>query len=791
MLSRELNLGRMVVRYRWWIILVSVLMILFVSSGGRFIKFDNDERVYFSEDNPQLQAYEEIEKTYTKNYNIFFVLAPQGGDIFNRDVLIAVAELTEKAWKIPNANRVDSLSNFQYTYSTGDDFIIEDLIDNAPDLSDADIVRIKEIALSEPVLLNNIVSTQGHVTGINVNVLNPGKHEAEVNHAAQHARVIKQEIEEKYPDVKVYLNGGLMFGNAFQEVAREDMSTLVPLMYGIILFLILFLLRTVSGTFATLIIIGASTLTAMGMSGWLGISLNATSVNAPTIILTLAVADCVHVLVTMIMSMRKGMSKHEAISESLRVNTQPIVLTSVTTAIGFLCMNFSDAPPFGDLGNIVAVGVLAAMVFSLVLLPALMAVLPLKVRVTNADEESLTDRLSENIIRHRRPLLMGNLLIISIAVLGIANIELDDNFIGYFDQRYEIRQAADFTQQNLTGLDIIEYSLKSEGSGGINDPHYLQTVEAFANWYREQDNVTHVKVITDTIKRINQNMHEDDPAYYRIPDDPDLAAQNMLLYEMSLPYGLDLNNQINIDKSATRMVVIFANSSAKQLREMDEHARAWLQRHAPPSMFTYGSSLSLMFAHISERNVKQMLGGTLLALILISILLMIALRSVKLGLISLVPNLVPACVAFGVWGVFVGEVGLAIAVVGSMTLGVIVDDTVHFLSKYRRAREQYKLNSEEAVQYSFATVGRALMMTTLVLVVGFCVLTFSGFKINADMGLLAALAIAFALIIDFLFLPPLLLAMDSGRRSSSIVKRILSKDFSPHEESKIREKAIV
>lgn len=756
----ENMLGHWVVRYRWWIILSSILIVGLASSGAGRIVFNDDNRVYFSEKNPQLKALEELEDTYTKNENVLFVLVPEDGKIFTRTTLTAIEELTNKAWKIPYSNRVDSISNFQHTYAQGDELIVEDLVRRASQLSDQQIEQIKQVAIQEPLLVNRLISPRGNITGINVNVLKPGQSEKEVLEIAAASRKIKAEIEREYPNVKVYLNGGVMFGNAFEEVSMEDISTLVPLMYGILIILMMVLLRSFSGTFATLVIIGVSTTTALGLAGWLGISLNATAVNAPTIILTLAIADCIHILTSMFMAMHRGMNRHDAIIESLRINTQPVILTSVTTAIGFLSMNFSDAPPFRDLGNIVTMGVMVALVFSLTFLPAMMAVIPLRVSKINNERKLAMDRFGEFVVRYRKPLLFGNLAIIALAVSGLTNIQLNDNFVKYFDQRYEIRQSADFIQANLTGLDAIEYSLNSGEAGGINDPSYLAKIEEFADWYRSQPKVTHVNVITDTIKRLNENMHADNFIYYRIPESRELAAQYMLMYEMSLPYGLDLNNQINVDKSATRMVVTFANSSSKELRAADERARAWLTANAPPSMFTYGASVSLMFAHISERNIDQMLTGTVLAMLLISGVLLFALRSFKLGMVSMVPNLVPAAMAFGFWGMFVGEVGLTIAVIGTMTLGIVVDDTVHFLSKYRRARNEHHLNSQDAVKYAFSTVGKAMFITTIVLVAGFTTLTFSGFKLNSDMGLMAAVAIGIALLVDFLFLPPLLMAVD-------------------------------
>jgi predicted RND superfamily exporter protein len=348
----------------------------------------------------------------------------------------------------------------------------------------------------------------------------------------------------------------------------------------------------------------------------------------------------------------------------------------------------------------------------------------------------------------------------SVLIAGISRIELNDEWLRYFDESYDIRTASDFSTENLTGFDVIEYSLNSGEAGGINNPEYLKKLEEFAAWYRKQPNVVHINSITTIIKRLNKNMHRDDETYYRIPEDRELAAQYLLLYEMSLPFGLDLNNQINVDKSATRFIVSFKSMSAKVTREMDMKAREWLKENAPEEMFTYGSGLTVIWAHISQRNIDSMLRASFLALVLISGLMIFALRSLKLGLLSLVPNLTPALMAFGVWGMTVGQIGLGLSVVVAMTLGIVVDDTVHFMSKYIRARRENNTDSADAVRYSFHTVGNAMMITTASLVGGFLVLTWSGYSMNSDMGLLSAITITIALLMDFFFLPVLLMKTD-------------------------------
>jgi hypothetical protein len=183
-------------------------------------------------------------------------------------------------------------------------------------------------------------------------------------------------------------------------------------------------------------------------------------------------------------------------------------------------------------------------------------------------------------------------------------------------------------------------------------------------------------------------------------------------------------------------------------------------------MWSHATGLSVMFSHISERNIKSMLGGTTFALVMISGILMFALKSFKMGMISLVPNLAPATMTFGFWGLVVGEIGMAVSVIAAITLGIVVDDTVHFLSKYTRARREMGLSSAEAVRYSFRTVGVALVTTSVIVAAGFLVLTQSGFKINSSLGLLTAITIAFALMADFLFLPPLLMKLDRDKTAT-------------------------
>ena len=613
-----------IVNHPWRLLVLSVIVILMTASGGRFLQFSNDYREFFSADNPQLLAFEELQDTFNKADNVMFVLAPDDGEVFSNKTLSLIEDITDKSWQIPYSSRVDSISNYQHTVAEEDDLIVANLVEGASQFSQADLDRVRDIATHEPLLVHRLISPKGHVTAINVTVQLPGESLNEVGEVVAAARALRDEVLAVNPDIKIYLSGLSMMDNSFGESAQQDMQNLVPLMFLVVIVVLGLLLRSVSATIATVIIIFSAILFGMGSMGWLGWKLTPPTASAPTIILTMAVADAVHLLVTFLQNMRAGQDKKAAMSDSLRVNLQPIFITSITTAIGFMSMNFSDVPPFHDLGNVVAIGVLIAFVLSITTLPALMMILPVRVRQTATSDTSQKSmaKLADFVVVNSRKLLWSMGLIGLVLVSLLPTNKLDDQFVEYFDETVEFRRDTDFTVENLSGIYDIHYSLKQGESGGVNDPEFLRQVELFANWLRGQKYVMHVRTVTDIYKRLNKNMHGDDPSYYRLPETRELAAQYLLLYEMSLPYGLDLTDQIDIDKSATRLTVTFENLHTEQVLALEEKIGAWLETNTPEIEFS-GASATIMFAHIGKRNVNSMLLGTALALVLISFILIL------------------------------------------------------------------------------------------------------------------------------------------------------------------------
>ncbi|SGZ08253.1 Putative uncharacterized protein [Moritella viscosa] len=737
-----------------------LIFVVLAAGGAQNLVFKNDYRIYFGEDNPQRTAFESMQKVYSKSDNISFVVVPKGKDVFTRAHLEALTSLTKQSWQIPYSTRVDSITNFQYSYAEEDDLIVTDLVTDPENLSQADLERIEKVALNDPLLVNKIISKAGHVSVVNVTVQLPGIDPIlEVPEVAASVRAIRAQFIAKYPDSEVYLSGVVMMNNAFGEAAMNDSATLTPLMFLVVILAIGLLLKTISGTIATVLVIFMSIVTTMGIAGWTGFYLSGPLSSAPTMILTLAVADCIHILASMFYEMRQGVNKRLAIQKSLALNLKPIFLTSVTTAIGFLSMNFSDSPPYRDLGNLVAMGVMFAFIFSMTIFPALLTVLPIRTKVSKDSKGNSISMLAEFVINKRKLLLPVMSIIILVFAAFIPKNELNDDFVKYFDESVPYRAATDFMQENLSGMTVLEMSINTGIASGINNPDYLNKLSDFTDWLRELPETDHVNTLTDILKRLNQNMHAEDTAWYKLPNSQELSAQYLLLYEMSLPYGLDLNNQLNVDKSSSKIVATFKNLTSNEMVRLEQDINTWFELNAPAYDVDIASP-SLMFAHIGQRSINSMLIGTVVALLLISLLLGVVLKSWRFGVLSLLPNLAPAAVAFGIWGLYDGQIGLGLSVVMGMTLGIVVDDTVHFLSKYLHARRDLNTDSSTAVHYAFDHVGRALCVTTFVLIAGFLVLAQSSFKLNSDMGMLTAITIFIALVIDFFFLPPLLMLLD-------------------------------
>ena len=767
------RLADFVVNNRIRVAVLTLICAFAVFSGIPNLKLDTDGRVFMAADNPDKILLDKFEQEFAKDDNLAIIVKPADGNVFTPRTLGAIGELTEELWNLPYVRLVNSITRFQNTYADGDMMVVEDLVPDPQTVTPEEAATARDTALDRIEIINSLISADGSATAISVIFRLPGVDlVSEIPNINAEAEPLLARYRAEYPEIEFKASGSVAISQAFATASQKDGETLTPSMLLAMLLVVGILLRSVTGALLILVLATLSALVSLGALGWTRIPINSATAVAPLMVITLAVASSVHILSSIRQTMQETPERTEWARRALADHGLGITVAIFTTAIGFLSLNFSISPPFRQLGNMVAAGMVGVWVFTIFLLPGLICWLPMRQIKKAASVDRFIVWLGEFVIRNQRRLLLGIPLVILGFAAGISQIKLEDDFLRYFDERFETRRATDLYETNLGGLNVLEYSVDTGVESGINSVAYLESLDAFASFLREQPEVSHIRILSDTIKRLNMNMNGDDSAFYRIPDTDEEASQYLFLYELSLGYGMDLTDQINVDRSSTRVSAFVPFATTTQLLELDDKVQAWFAENAA-ELANPVTGQTHVYTMISARDVPSMLKGTTLALVFISFVIFLVLRNLKLGLVSLVPNLVPAAMGFGLWGFMVGNVTLAVSIVVAMTLGIVVDDTVHFILKYANARKRGE-SAEDSVRYAFKSVGMALTVTSLGLVIGFAILGQSGFAVNRDMARLTAITLSFALFVDFLFLPPLLIFLDRMKTMKTSISNAAS-----------------
>ena len=761
-------------------LVLSTVILIFSAFGVSKLGFNGDFRHMFGEENRDLMTLDKIEAEFLQADNVVFLIKPANNKVFNKSTLEKVEALTDTLWETPYSIRVDSVSNYQRSSSTDDVFTVEPLIEEAAALTQADVDSIQAFARQDAYLKKGLVSSAENVTSMIVTLalpMDPIKRLPAVIEMVGYLNDVKAKLLADNPGMEAHFMGGPSLEASMVDVVKDDLGTLMPITVIVSFFTLGLLLRSGTSVMGTIFIIITANVFTMGVAGWMGYSLTPTSMMAPMMVLVLAMADSVHVLTQYIVAFRQGNTKEDAMKISLESNMVPIILTSVTTAIGFLGMNFSESPAFHDFGNITAMGVLFAFVYTVTYLPGIVLAFPMEPNEKPLKLTPMMESYARFVIKRQKPLLWGGAFMIPIVCAFIPQNELNDNIIEYFDDSMPLSEAVSFANEHLSGFQYILFSLDSKEEGGANEPEFLTKVDEFSEWIRAQNNVSHVFSYVDIMLNLNKAMHNDDDAFKTVPDSRELAAQYLLLYEMSLPAGNDLTRDVNADRSAVRLMISLNTMPNKELTALDRSAQKWWQDNAPQFAYTGGGSRSLMFANIGQIIVMDMIFGSSVALFFITLIILVGIRSIKYGVISLIPNILPAAIVYGAWGFLVGEVNQAAAMTFSISLGLVVDDTVHFLTKYIKARHAGK-TSEESIYYSFSTAGAALLVTSAAIIAGQMVLMLSSFVPNQTMAIMLSSILGIALLLDFSILPPVLLLIDKKKEAKQAAKSSIQSQLS-------------
>ncbi len=744
----------LMIKLRWLVIAFWIPPLVCAFWGLQYLTLTADTRVFFDERNPYLLELEAFEKKYSQNNNLLIVVHNPEGSVFDRKILQTLSELTEAAWKLPYASRVDSLANFQRVYASEDLISIESYISPGEDLTPVKVETIRKEALSDSAIVNRLVSQDEQTAGVNINFNLPSRASDEIRTIVESARALIARYETQDNNLSFHVTGNVALMRVFSEAIEMDQSLLIPITLVVSALILAYLLGSAGAVLSVGSILVLSSGAAMGIAGWAGMVLNPASVVAPIVIMILAIASTVHVVSAVQRNVGLGMDTIAAVRAAFYENAAPVTLASLTTAIGFFALNLSSSPPFRDMGNAIIVGIILSFLLIFTWLPAVLSFAGLPPKRPSSDKIM---EVMGRTVSAVSPFFLLLVLISSFgAFQGVQNIVLDDDFVRGFDDRFDYARASDFAEENLTGLNILEFDLSAGGPEKAYDPTYLKTVDEFAAWLRGQKHVANVTSIADIGKKVNQAMEGGAVDAYHLPADTSTSAQYFLLYELSLPLGLELSDFVNVDRSSSRLTVLLRHATSGDIRTLNENAQDWLKANAPSHMHTAGTSINVVFAHLSRLTIQSMILSTFISILAISVIIGVTLRSASLGLVSLVTNSLPIAMGFGIWGFLFGQMGLAAAVVTAITFGIVVDDTVHFLAKYQNAMSSLRKDHRNAVIHAFVHAGTPMLITTLAICAGFSILTLSGFEINRTLAALTVIIVSCALLVDWFLLPALL-----------------------------------
>ena len=758
----------LIIKLRWLIVIAVPVIVLILSTELKNTQFEGSNRIWFEKGSRILSDYDDFKMTFGADNNILISFTDDNG-IFNKKALGTVKRITEKLWTTKYISRVDSITNYQYVHSdpdNPDDILINNFIENIDELTDEDLKTKEKIALSDDQVKNLIISSDGKTTTISA-VLVPFEDENE--YINLEIKNLVEDIiteENKFTGYTFHLNGIPVLTSEFVTIAEHDMLVFTPIIIVIALIILTVLFRKLSGALLPFLVVVFSFLTVISMQVLIGYKLNNFTANLPAFILALGIADAMHIYWVWLHARKLGKDNVESIRYSMKKNLLPAFMTSLTTFAGFISLGSSKVVPVKTLGLATASAAVIAFLLSVVFLPAMLAVMKIKVKsnksvdTINSQSPKYARKYSSFIINNDKWIIAATLILSIFFTAGLFKVRIDNNSIKYFKEGTQIRESVNYIEDNITGPMTFEIIADSKSEDGIKEPVFMKTVELFYNdFYNKFKDLRHIRSLLDVIKKFNIVMHNNDEAYNIVPGNKDLIAQYLLLYSLSLPQGMEINDKIDVNERFFRITASINMMYASEYMEIIQWIENWWE-HTPYSAAVNGQNA--LFTYMYQNVTDTIIYSISIAIILVTLLMLISFRSFKIMFISMIPNILPLILVVGLMGWLKIYIDIGVAVSGAVIIGVAVDDTIHFLVKYREARRSGK-DLKEALEYMITVSGAAIIFTTVILTASFSVLMFSDFLPSYNFAVITISALLVALVADLLLLPSLFSIIERKR----------------------------
>ncbi len=777
------------------VLLASCLLASFFAFQIPSISIDTSSEALLKKGDPSLQEYNRFRDQFGRAELI--VIGVQSPEIFSRDFLVRLRSFHQDIEaEIPYLREVTSLINVRRTHGDQDDLIVEDLLERWPQ-DRTDLAHLKSTVMSNPFYLNYLVSDDASMTAVIIETeaavggrLDPDadildgfdQHAAEIQPGLEAPRyfsekenrevvsainrVVKQHDRSGF---QIVVSGGPVVVNAFNIATMQDIQRCIGLSLVSVALFLGILFRRWSGVVLPMIIIIAALSSTMGIMSLTGVPIKITTTVIPAFLLSVGVCDSVHILAIFYRLLDNGNDKRDAMAKSFGHSGIPIVMTSLTTTAGVLSFLFADLQAITEIGIFAAAGVVMALLYSVMLMPPLMALTRVKPKPKNAKQILTMDRfliaVAEFSGSNRKKILIASVLIFMVFFPAVFLLKFSHNIVRYFPAGSPYRQDLNTIDTRLKGSITLELVLNTQRENGLHDPDILNRIETFSRQI-ETDRIEDVAVgkvfsITDILKEIHQALNENNPDYYRIPQDKALVAQELLLFENS--GSDDLERLVDSQFQKARITVKTPWVDAVVCKRFIDTIQHQLAELFPESVSFHATGLMALLARAISAAIYSMTKSYLVAFIAITLLMFILIGNMPLGLVSMIPNLLPILMTMGIMGLLNIPLDINSLMIGSIAIGIVVDDTVHFIYNFQKYYER-RLDPYYAIRETLLGTGRALLITSLVLGTGFFILMAATLDHLVNFGFFTGITILIALVADFVLMPVIMIYMHPPQR---------------------------
>lgn len=757
------NFVNKIINYRWAIAVLIPLITIMMASSLKNLEFEGSYRIWFGEESSILKEYDDFRSIFGNDDAIAISFKVEDG-IFNKEVLQSIENITNKLWETEYITRVDSITNYQYVHvdeEYPDEIVVENLIQDIDNLTQADLEKKRSIALTQDIIVGKLISSDARTTMIVGRMTPKAGNDPAVSFKLRDAAIAIIEPEIQKHGYEIHLNGGPIINSSFIEIAQHDGAVFTPAVLLIAMFLLLLVFRKLSLSLLSISVVIFTFLIVLSIQVTLGFKLNNFTANIPVFVVAIGIADAMHLLWIYLVARKQGQDNHQAIHYTVSKNFLALLLTSLTTAVGFASLSISAVVPIKTLGIATASAALLAFVLTILFVPALLAIINPKIK-SEEESENKNNRFIQwyvaFLLQHNtKILIISGVLFIGIG-LGIFKANVDSNTVRYFKENVPFRITTQFMQDNLTGPMSYEIIADSQEADGIKNPKFLKTVEAFGEEFKkEYPDARHITSLMDTVKVFNDVMN----GSKTIPEDKNLIAQYLLLYSLSLPQGMEINDRMDIEERLLRITASMNMVDTSKDLEMIKWVEDWWGKTEFSAVV---NGQTKMFAHMQHDVTNTLIYSITLAVILISIIMLLIFRNLKMLPLFIAPNVLPIALVVGVMGWLQIDIDMGVAIAGAIIIGVAVDDTIHFMVKYIESRKNGN-NLQDSLEYVMRFAGSAIVFTTVILSLAFLVFVFSDFNPNYHFGIVTATALLIAVIVDLVALPALISKIDKREKS--------------------------